>query len=556
MTTYSASILDLEFSSVTTDSSPYSFIWFFEPPYVPPTPPVQPPKVPLPPGIMFPEEAYNALQEMVSVFLGYRPTAGELEEFPFQIYNFIIKSLRLQDALRGSAKYVLKRFLMGPQEIWVRIHQRTGDIYTLYDPEAIDAEYLPGLRKLVGFGDDLIDVVAEASEIELRRIIAGAVNFWRQRWLDSGVVAAIRLVTGNRYKVRDYFDFRFIVGETMIMEDLENTDPNMIHVNTLNRFQQGTDGVTRYSGNPLWFYSASASFRLDDAGGYLVVTNTDHSDDIYRILDVVDSHTLKLDPFMVAPSESNATWFTAFPYDEFLTEIRIVDEKTGEGELNRALLTKLLKLQRPNSERFNVVYVDFLDQFTTPYDSGQWIEQVIPSGGLNTFTVDEGILTLEDNGVIGGLLANRPTSSDWKRYQWRNKVALGSAIGTFQLEFLYVDNLNHFFLEVDYQGFGTGTVQLFKRVAGVDTALTAAIPFPDLNPETFWTYSIELFDIPVSQLNVKLLIDRNLIADITTPSTWSAGNIGFRMENGTKIWVSETELWQYPLEIDRVGPNP
>ncbi|NIY18572.1 MAG: hypothetical protein GWM98_28815, partial [Nitrospinaceae bacterium] len=84
----------------------------------------------------------------------------------------------------------------------------------------------------------MIDIVGTATPEELRRIIAGAIVFWRQRWLDSGIVAAIRLVTGNRFKVRDYFDFRFLVAETSIEEDLQNTDPNMISVKTRNFFRQ------------------------------------------------------------------------------------------------------------------------------------------------------------------------------------------------------------------------------------------------------------------------------------------------------------------------------
>jgi len=510
---------------------------------------------PLPPGITFPEEQYEALEGLVTTFLGYRPTVGELDIFPFQIYDFIIRSLRNKDGSNSSAKFLLRRFLMGPQEIWVRLYQRTGDLYNIYDPETIDSEYLHGLRRLVGFGNDLIDVVAGISETELRRIIAGAINFWRQRWIDSGIVAAIRLVTGNRYKVRDYFDFRFLVGETMILEDLENTDPNMIHINVLNRFQQGTDGSTRFSGNPTWFYSASAVFLPDDIDGYIIINGSNHSNGIYRILDVIDTHTVEVDPPMPSTAEFNATWFVAFPYDEFLTEIRIVDEKTGDGALNRTLLTKLLRLQRPNSERFNVVYVDFLDQFTTPHDSGQWIEQVIPSGGLDLFDIYDGILELKDNGVTGGLLANRPTGSSWKDYRWQTKLALGSSLGTYQFQFLYVDLLNHFFLEVDYQGFGTGTLRLFQRVAGVDTPLTALIPFPDLNPETNWTYTIETFGVPGPSVNIRFFIDGNLKADITQSSSWNAGNIGYRMDGSTTLWISETELWQYPLEIDSIGPS-
>lgn len=522
--------------------------------FVDPDPPVPIPPNILPPGITYPQKMYEQLEGVVTTFLGYRPTSEELEDFPFLVYNFIIKSLRLQDGLRGSAKFLLKRFLMGPQEVWVQMYRRTGELYNLYDPEAIDAEYLPGLRRLVGFGSDLDALFSIASEIETRRIIAGAVNFWRQRWLDSGIVAAIRLVTGNRYKVRDYFDFRFVIGETMILEDLENVDPNMIHVNTLNRFQQATDGVSRFGGNPTWFYSASAAFAYDDIGGYIVVTGSDHSDDIYKILSLIDGNTVTVDPPFPSPQETSLTWFGGFPYDEFLSEIRIVDEGTGQGELNRELLKALLEIQRPSSERFNVVYVDFMDQFTTPYDSGQW-EEITGGGALVQFLVDEGRLTLEDDGTFAGVLTNRPTAADWKDYTLKLKAAVASDPGYVYVFFCLQDTQNTFALEIGYDGFGSGYVRLIQTVSGTPTYLTGQIPFPSLNPETYWTYTLEVFDLDPN-LNIRLLIDGNLITDVTVASTFRSGNIGFVTLLGTTLWVSEVELWQYPLEIDRVGPNP
>lgn len=530
--------------------------------FVDPDPPVPLPPNILPAGITYPQKMYEQLEGVVTTFLGYRPTSEELEDFPFLVYNFIIKSLRLQDGLRGSAKFLLKRFLMGPQEVWVQMYRRTGELYNLYDPEAIDAEYLPGLRRLVGFGSDLDALFSIASEIETRRIIAGAVNFWRQRWLDSGVVAAIRLVTGNRYKVRDYFDFRFVIGETMILEDLENVDPNMIHVNTLNRFQQATDGVSRFGGNPTWFYSASAAFAYDDIGGYIVVTGSDHSDGIYKILSLIDGNTVTVDPPFPSPQEppfpspqgTSLTWFSGFPYDEYLSEIRIVDEGTGQGELNRELLKALLEIQRPSSERFNVVYVDFMDKFTTPYDSGQW-EEITGGGALVQFLVDEGRLTLEDDGTSAGIITNRPTAADWKDYTLKFKAAVASDPGYVFVFFCLQDTQNTFALEIGYDGFGSGYVRLIQTVSGTPTYLTGQIPFLSLNPETYWTYTLEVFDLDPN-LNIRLLIDGNLITDVTVASTFRSGNIGFVTLLGTTLWVSEVELWQYPLEIDRVGPNP
>jgi hypothetical protein len=334
---------------------------------------------------------------------GDRPTDAELLAFPYEIYRFIIKSIRDRDAdIAAGGRFLLQRFLRGPQEVFFKVNENVDRLNTLFNPDDIDEKYLTGLRKLVAFGDDLIDIVTAASTQELRRIVSGAIHFWQQRFLEEGYAAAVRLVTGNRYKQRDYHDFKFIVGETGIVEELQDKDSNIISVQTKDRFQQGDDGEAFYSSDDNKFYSASANFEdPDDVGSFVVIINDTASpsnDGFYEVESVIDSNTVVTksgDEFPI--NRTNLDWFLAFKYDEYITEVRVVDELTGEGALNRTLLKKLLELQRPGSERINLVYVDFMDLFQVDNDVNQWdyVNGTFwDSDAL--IAVDEGYLQIEE----------------------------------------------------------------------------------------------------------------------------------------------------------------
>lgn len=773
------------------------------------------------PGIGDPAYQYGKLTPLVNAFLGYRPTSAELEEFPFDIYRFIIRSIRDRDQ---KATKLLERFLLGPEEVWFNLHKAGSKLNTLYDAEEIEEPYLRSLARLVGFGNDLIDIVGTATEEQLRRIIAGAIEFWRKRWLDSGIEAAIRMSTGNRFKVRDYFDFRFIVGENGIEEDLRNTDPNMISVKTRNFFRSGFDGESRYGADPYTFHSSSQAPKSDDIGGYIVIfddTGSPTLNGFYEVVDVdISAGLWYVDVGDWFPrAETGLSWFIAFPYDEFLTEIRVVDEKTGQGEVDRTFLEKLLGQQRPNGERFNVVYVDFMDLFQTPNDLGQWEELQSTDLPLVTKTVADGKLVLQstggtpiladgfmeagpgpenlidgdmeaagtaawtainnatltkdvtfpqdgiqclrvayngtgwpmasqyvktigrtyvvsgyargngavapvvrdgstviwtgtsstawqqfsvvhyatstqaqfgtlavsagyvefDNlsvretcpewiavnnplltkeanqyegqqcfrnayngtsfptarqqvltpletyrvwgvargdgtwlprvyigssggpdwsgtisgswqfldvtastpdanfqlsnnataagyaefdalfittggGWIAGVECTRPTA-DWENFQWKVKAAIASTPGSLYCRFLNYDLDNSLQLSVDYYGFGHGRVSLQTIKSGVVTTV-ADWMHPSLSPETYWTYTIETYTLPSGDVNVRILVDGNVVIDETVTPNYTSGNIVLGCGYESTVWIEETELWVYPLDISRVGPNP
>ena len=222
----------------------------------------------------------------IDTFLGYQPTAEELIEFPYDIYKFIIKSTRQadQNSKTGGTR-LLERFLIGPQAIWYTLWQKANELKdTLFDPNEIDIEFLRGLSKLVGWGDDLIDIWTVATDDQKRKLVIGAIAFWKYRWLYGGIEVAIRLVTGNRFKIRGYFDFRWILGENMLFEELQNLDIQLLSLDTISQFQQGIDGETQYSAVTNQFRSASGMFSFSDLNAFVVIqTSGASSNGVYKM---------------------------------------------------------------------------------------------------------------------------------------------------------------------------------------------------------------------------------------------------------------------------------
>lgn len=501
---------------------------------------------------------FELLTGTITTFLGFRPSASDLATFPFTIYKFLIQRIRFLDEKLGTK--LVQRFLDGPQEVWATMENRADALNTLFDPAEIEARFLHSLRKLVAFNDDLLDLVNAASDDELRIIIEGAIEFWQKRATrEAGYKTAVNLVTGNRFKLRGYHDFKFILDETHIMEELENLDPFMIDVQTVNRFRQGDDGITKASGDPRRFSSASGAFQdPEDVGAFIVIQDNDtpEPNGFYEIVSVLSSTDVIIDQ-SVFPS-TGLTWFIAFQYDEYLTEIRVVDDLAGDGELNRSLLTKLLEQTRPNSERVNVVYVSFMDLFTTANDLGQW---QFTTAGTYEPVVAGGFLTLANPGSLspGFMVTDYFGDDGWKNYTLKSKIAQKEPIGipaSFSIVFLRTDDLNYYIFDINPSTPTDATVELWRVVGGVFTQLGSTVDFPDLSPDIFFTYTVDVFrDEATGLTRIDVKIDGDTFFS-ETDSNFDTGNFGYRVARFGAIEVTEIELWQYPLTIDRVGPNP
>lgn len=203
------------------------------------------------------------------------------------LFEAVYAIIRDLDAKDGGQ--LLERFLDGPQ---VQIDATLVRIDMLRDtdlPATCQSVLLQFLKDHVGFTQDLRSITDRLDEAALRKLIQSAMTLWREKGTAAGIISMIRLLSGRSPMFMDWFDFRFILGESLIGEE-----------------QKGVDS---------WII-----------GGNL----TD--------------------------------------YDEYFSNLRIMDD----GTLDSYLLVGLLDLVRPNSERLEIVLLDFLDMFSDSETPDRW----------------------------------------------------------------------------------------------------------------------------------------------------------------------------------------
>ena len=139
-------------------------------------------------------------------------------------YNFLIQPIRDEDQRRGNR--FVERLLRGRQTIWEATQQRIFDLKSLMNVELCPDEYLQYLKHTVGWTSEaLVDqVTRNLDSITLRRLIAASIPFWKRRGSETALIDVLRLATGQRARIWNYFDFRWIVEETGLGEEHQGRD--------------------------------------------------------------------------------------------------------------------------------------------------------------------------------------------------------------------------------------------------------------------------------------------------------------------------------------------
>jgi len=243
---------------------------------------------------------------------------------------------------------------------------------------------------------------------------------------------------------------------------------------------------------------------------------------------------------------TNFLEYRAEELDEFQMDIRVVDD----GTLDRQLTQRLLNLMRPSSERLNTRYIDFYDdfefgkgQFTTIQGSA-FVEDV---DGLKVLHLNESSL---EHVQVGG-------ASDWTNYlsQFRCSIRAGHEI---ELRFLVQDENNFYAYRLDSD---TRMAYFEKSVAGVRSDLAPPVEV-DVEPANLPLYTsyymlmvscIENEDTGIVTLRAFLDSNPLFIAD---DANFTKGTLALYAPTGSELWCSETEMFQMPLESDRINPNP
>mgnify|MGYP001826317685 CR=1 FL=1 len=513
----------------------------------------------------------------------------------------------------------LEKITQGLDLIWEdEIYDPCSQLPTLFEVDNIDEKWLPYLKALLGF---TADIPFDATTEELRRILKVAVPYWNAKPAESGVIdTAVRMVTGNRFRVANYFDFRSIVGETVITEELEDFDPSLISFFApTGSYPSGTSidlGQTAADEFTL-LGSGFPDLTTEDTDAYLVIDNdglSPSNDGIWQISAVLSATSGRvLGAFPNPGAAVSADWKILFYMDEYITEVRLVDPGAGtlaydaqstawtagetvygassganavivsdansgatgtlalrsifgrfennetlsgslggdgevkgelSGVLNRTLLSYLVGQVLPATERVNVVFINFLDQFLTPTDLDQWdassgITNPDP-GGAATVPAGETMLDDDDQGANWG-----DQTTAWKI------EPVGST--TVARCVFMADTLSDcYYVQLDY---GAKDLELYKRVSGTPTQLGSTVSLPFLKVGVQDVVRVDALAEGVGT-RIRVKVDGDLKIDILdTPAVRTAGHVGFEAATAPCL-LKLVEVNVLPTEILRIGLNP
>lgn len=174
--------------------------------------------------------AFNRLQVGAEgSMLGYVEPAAPEELLPLDMYRFLLEPIRQEDAKREGAFFV-KRFLEGPQELWLQIQEKIFSIRDLWSITDCPDEYLTYLKNIVGWTSELDVITDRLSAKSLRRLIAASIPLWKSRGSEDTLSDVLKLVTGAQSRIYSWFDYRWIADETETGEEHEGRDPWIIEL--------------------------------------------------------------------------------------------------------------------------------------------------------------------------------------------------------------------------------------------------------------------------------------------------------------------------------------
>jgi hypothetical protein len=427
------------------------------------------------------------------------------------------------------------------------------------------------------------------------------------------------MVTGNRFRVANWFDFRMQEDKTCITEELEDFDPYVIGFLSLKLFgtagEVGSFGTNDFNLHDLTKDGQSYTFVNPSDFKWLSIDSDPVwpvNEGIYEIDYVTPETTtgaVKGAGFPVA--HAGAVEYRIWGYmEEYISEVRLVDEGTGvldvrnvvtpfsvtetaigadsgatgvitavtddslslrsifgrfednelvtdtgggeavvkgmSGVLNRDLLDFLMggRTVRPFSERIDIVYINFLEQFHTPGDFDQW--------EVNDPDV---VSIIEPAGPCRLLQAGRIQSDDSEQAFWGDQITAWKITPVddttiVHLTFMGADANNSYYVLMDY---GAKTVELWKVVASTPTQIGSTVPLPYLKVGIQDVVRVDAL-AEGSDTRIRVKVNGELeIDEADSPASFTAGRVGaFALTNRVDVQLVETNV--LPTEIQRIGP--
>jgi hypothetical protein len=511
---------------------------------------------------------------------------------------------------------VIERLTTVFDEVWEDlIYDRATALYTIMEIANIPAKWLPLMKPLLGFTSDLS---FDATTAELRRILSLAVPYWNAKPTELAVIDyAIRMITGNRFRVQNFFDFRMQIEKTQVGEELEDFDPHAIDFPS--EIFHGQSLIIGEAGND--FFNCSSeypnNFTNNQFAWLLIIDDpTDPLNNGLHKIKLTISGTKTGRIFGTFNSiHANPIEYKLYDWmDDFVTEVRLVDESVGTinavvvtipvsvgervyGQVSGAkgVVTSVaagipseVSLRRirgrfepreqvlgdlggdveiddnGTQDVLNRELIRFLMSSETVRPFGERIDIVYTSfldcfltkGDLDQWLTVGGVANLE-GGYAWVEASGFMLSANPNGVNWEDQVTL------FKLEPQTVDAIARLILfgqdSDNYyyvtMDYDNKRVGVFKLVAGVPTQIGSWVSVPYVKIFVQDVVRVEAFkDGTGTRFRVKVNGDLEL-DEIDDPFAFEKGQVGAYGEAGT-YKLKLTEVITLPTDVERVGLNP
>jgi hypothetical protein len=153
------------------------------------------------------------------------------EELVLDMYRFLIEPMREADQKEGNL--FLKRFLMGPQEIWRQTWAKAFQVKDLWNVSECLDENLQHLKKIVGWVGAQEAMTEGLDVLTLRRLIRASIPLWKNRSTEDTISDVLNLLVSRQARIWNWFSYRWITGDelgysTVFGEQRQGRDPWLI----------------------------------------------------------------------------------------------------------------------------------------------------------------------------------------------------------------------------------------------------------------------------------------------------------------------------------------
>lgn len=224
--------------------------------------------------------------------------------------------------------------------------------------------------------------------------------------------------------------------------------------------------------------------------------------------------------------------------DEYFTDVRIVDE----GGLNKTLMLRILNLMRPASERLNVIFIRFFDDFSA--GSGRFVT-LLGTSRINT----EVQLELDPNSMVATDVLNDDEFKDIVLQVKANDVSLAG--GVFSVLFFVQDVLNFYEYRIDT---AAKELSLHKTVGGTSQMIGSAVSV-DIAPGASYVFTVQTsFDEAMGMTLIHSFFDSNRIHKVSD-AAFTKGKFGMKTAGATTMQIDEVEMMELPVDVRQILPG-